>query len=252
VAAGLCWTRVGGDLLYVETSRVAGDGKVTLTGQLGDVLQESVHIALSWIWSHARTVPPCVAPLPFGAGRRFQFGLDRSANLLESTNLHVHFPSGGVSKDGPSAGLAIVVALASLFTDCAMRADTAMSGEVTLSGQVLPVRVFSTSKRATAHSPLQVGGLREKVTAAFANGFKRVILPKPNEPQVVELPQEIKVPLQEFYVVLVVKSPACCRTTWRSSTWSASSRASRRPSRAARPSSRPKASCDAPVRFRWY
>lgn len=152
-AAGLVWTAVGGQVMYIECLRVgvkeprAGPGSLTLTGQLGDVLEESARVALSWVRAHADWLG-----MPLGdscPARRW--------------DVHVHLPAGAVPKDGPSAGVTLAVALTSLFTDRAARADTALTGELTLRGLVLPV-----------------GGIKEKVLAAVAAGFRRVILPSAN------------------------------------------------------------------------
>jgi ATP-dependent Lon protease len=129
VAAGLAWTPVGGEVLYVETTKMEGEGRVTLTGQLGDVMKESANLALTWLRSHASA--------------------DMKRHLIEKTDVHVHFPAGAISKDGPSAGVTVLVALASLFANRCVRSDTAMTGEVTLRGLLLPVNslVFSTALR---------------------------------------------------------------------------------------------------------
>lgn len=113
---------MGGEVLYVETSKMEGEGKVTLTGQLGEVMKESANLALTWLRSHS--------------------SVDMKRDLIEKTDVHVHFPAGAVSKDGPSAGITVLVALASLFTNRCVRSDTAMTGEVTLRGLLLPVRSF--------------------------------------------------------------------------------------------------------------
>lgn len=132
--------------MYVETSKNDGEGKLTLTGQLGEVMQESVRIGLSWLRSHASHVNDTlylkdgqVFSFFFSL---FQFGIqiNESTDFLEHTDLHVHFPAGAVSKDGPSAGVTIVTALVSLFTNKCVRSDTAMTGEITLRGLVLPVK----------------------------------------------------------------------------------------------------------------
>jgi ATP-dependent Lon protease len=150
VAVGLAWTPAGGDILFVEATRMKGGKNLTLTGQLGDVMKESVQTALSWIRSHAteRGIPPA---------------------FWESSDIHVHVPAGAIPKDGPSAGVTMVTALVSLLTHRTVRHDLAMTGEITLSGRVLPV-----------------GGIKEKVLAAKRAGVKAVILPKRNEKNLLE------------------------------------------------------------------
>ncbi|MDE0007147.1 MAG: endopeptidase La, partial [Gammaproteobacteria bacterium] len=142
VAPGLAWTEAGGDVLYVEATLTQKDEKVTITGQLGDVMRESVQAARSYIWSAAESL-----------------NIDRSR--IEENGIHVHVPAGAVPKDGPSAGITMATALASLYSDKAVRDDIAMTGELTLSGLVLPV-----------------GGIREKVLAAHRSGIRHVILPR--------------------------------------------------------------------------
>ena len=141
VATGLAWTAAGGDLLFIEATKMAGKGGMTLTGQLGDVMKESATAALSYLRSKAEV-------------------LGINPNFLEKTDLHLHFPAGSIPKDGPSAGVTILTALTSLLTGIRVRGDTAMTGEATLRGLVLPV-----------------GGIKEKVLAAHRAGIKRVILP---------------------------------------------------------------------------
>ncbi|XP_048580781.1 lon protease homolog 2, peroxisomal isoform X2 [Nematostella vectensis] len=160
VATGLAWTSNGGEIMFIEATRMGGEGQLTLTGQLGDVMKESAQLALSWLRSHA-----------------VEYGLtsDHEVDLVERTDIHVHFPAGAVGKDGPSAGVAIAVALVSLFSGQCTRSDTAMTGEITLRGLVLPV-----------------GGIKEKVLAAHRAGIKRVILPKRNEKDLLEIPDNVK------------------------------------------------------------
>jgi ATP-dependent Lon protease len=155
VATGLAWTPVGGDILFIETSRMPGKGSIQITGQLGDVMQESARAALTYVRSHAQElgVPPA---------------------FLETSDLHIHVPAGGVPKDGPSAGVTMFTALTSLLTGRRVRADVAMTGEVTLRGRVLPV-----------------GGIKSKVIAAHRAGLKRIILPHRNERDVAEIPEAI-------------------------------------------------------------
>jgi len=150
VAIGLAWTPAGGDVLFVEASRMPGTGTLTLTGQLGDVMKESARAALSWFRAHAAA-----------------FGAD--PDFFKSAEIHLHVPSGSIPKDGPSAGVTIATALASELTRRPVRGDIAMTGEITLSGRVLPV-----------------GGIKEKVLAARRVGIREVILPRQNEKNVKE------------------------------------------------------------------
>ena len=150
VAIGLAWTPAGGDVLFIEASRMAGGGQLTLTGQLGDVMKESARAALSWFRAHA------------GA-----YGAD--PDFFKNAEIHLHVPSGAIPKDGPSAGVTIAAALASELTQRPVRGDIAMTGEITLSGRVLPV-----------------GGIKEKVLAARRVGIREVILPRQNEKNVLE------------------------------------------------------------------
>ncbi|GAA6101789.1 lon protease homolog 2, peroxisomal [Tachysurus ichikawai] len=164
VAIGLAWTPLGGEIMFVEASRMEGEGQLTLTGQLGDVMKESAHLAISWLRSNAKNYQ-----LTNIAG---------SADPLEGTDIHLHFPAGAVTKDGPSAGVTIVTCLASLFSGRLVRSDVAMTGEITLRGLVLPV-----------------GGIKDKVLAAHRAGLKRVILPKRNEKDLEEIPAHIRAEL---------------------------------------------------------
>jgi ATP-dependent Lon protease len=156
VATGLAWTPVGGDILFVEASRTQGTGKLILTGQLGDVMKESAQAALTLVKSRAPAL-----------------GID--AGAFEKSDVHVHVPAGAIPKDGPSAGVAMFTALASLFAERAVRADTAMTGEISLRGLVLPV-----------------GGIKEKVLAAMRAGIRRVMLPARNRKDLEEVPAEAK------------------------------------------------------------
>ncbi len=160
VATGLAWTPVGGDILFIETSRMKGKGRLEITGQLGDVMKESARAALTYVKSHADE-------LGFGA------------ELLEESDLHIHVPAGAVPKDGPSAGVTIFTALASLLAGRRVRSDTAMTGECTLRGRVLPV-----------------GGIKAKVFAAHRAGIKRVILPRDNERDLDEVPEFVKAEIE--------------------------------------------------------
>ena len=160
VATGLAWTASGGDLLFIEATRMGGKGSLILTGQLGDVMKESAQTALSWIRSHAT-----------------EFGLAEKIDdhFLEKTDVHVHFPAGAIPKDGPSAGVTIITALISLLTGRRTRPDTAMTGEVTLRGLVLPV-----------------GGIKEKVLAAHRAGVKNIIMPARNEKDLLDIPANVR------------------------------------------------------------
>jgi ATP-dependent Lon protease len=150
VAIGLAWTPVGGDVLFIEASRMAGSGTLTLTGQLGEVMKESARAALSWLRTHAR-----------------EHGID--PDFFKTAELHVHVPAGAIPKDGPSAGVTMTAAMASELTGRPVRGDIAMTGEITLSGRVLPV-----------------GGIKEKVLAARRVGINEVILPRQNAKNVNE------------------------------------------------------------------
>jgi ATP-dependent Lon protease len=144
VAIGLAWTSVGGEVLFVEVARMAGTGSLTLTGQLGEVMKESARAALSWLRMHAR-----------------EYGID--PDFFEHAEIHVHVPAGAIPKDGPSAGVTMATAMASVLTGRPVRGTIAMTGEITLSGRVLPI-----------------GGIKEKVLAARRAGIREVIVPKPN------------------------------------------------------------------------
>jgi ATP-dependent Lon protease len=152
VATGLAWTPVGGDILFIEASRTPGKGALILTGQLGEVMRESVQAALTLVKSRAS-----------------QLGIDPT--VFEKSDIHVHVPAGATPKDGPSAGVAMFTALTSLLTDRTVRSDTAMTGEISLRGLVLPV-----------------GGIKEKVVAAAAAGLTRVMLPARNRRDFDEIP----------------------------------------------------------------
>ncbi|MGY3234894.1 MULTISPECIES: endopeptidase La [unclassified Bradyrhizobium] len=156
VATGLAWTPVGGDILFIEASRVPGRGSMILTGQLGEVMRESVQAALTLVKSKAT-----------------QLGIDQS--VFEKSDIHVHVPAGATPKDGPSAGVAMFTALTSLLTNRTVRSDTAMTGEISLRGLVLPV-----------------GGIKEKVVAAAAAGLKRVMLPARNKRDYDDIPKSAR------------------------------------------------------------
>jgi ATP-dependent Lon protease len=156
VATGLAWTPVGGDILFIEASRAPGSGRLTLTGQLGDVMKESAQAALSLLRARAPS-------------------LNIDPQLFEKGDLHIHVPAGAIPKDGPSAGVAMFIALASLFTGKPVRSDTAMTGEISLRGLVLPV-----------------GGIKEKVLAALRAGIKTVLLPARNKGDLEDVPEDAK------------------------------------------------------------
>lgn len=156
VATGLAYTAVGGDVLFIEATAYAGKGRLKITGQLGEVMQESAQAALSWIRSHA-----------------VEMGLDPA--WFAEHDIHIHVPAGAVPKDGPSAGITMATAIASLARGEPVSEEVGMTGEITLTGQVLPI-----------------GGLREKVLAAQRAGLKRVIMPRENEADLDELPQETR------------------------------------------------------------
>jgi ATP-dependent Lon protease len=166
VAAGLAWTPVGGEVLFIEATAMPGSGKLTITGQLGDVMRESAQAALSWVRGNYRRLNP-----------------DLPEDWFANNDIHVHVPAGAVPKDGPSAGIAMAIALASLVSGEAVSSDVAMTGEVTLTGQVLPV-----------------GGLKEKSLAAQRAGIKRVIVPSRNEGEVLEIPEHERQDLEYVYV----------------------------------------------------
>jgi ATP-dependent Lon protease len=156
VATGLAWTPMGGDILFIEATRVTGSGRLILTGQLGDVMKESAQAAHTLVKSKAR-----------------ELGIEDA--ILDKSDIHVHVPAGAIPKDGPSAGVAMFVALASLLTGRKVRSDTAMTGEVSLRGLVLPV-----------------GGIREKVVAAVRAGLKTVMLPARNRKDFEDIPEDAR------------------------------------------------------------
>jgi ATP-dependent Lon protease len=164
VATGLAWTSVGGEILFIEATRMFGSGKLQLTGQLGDVMKESAHAALSFVRANAG-----------------QFGIPK--DFLEKSDLHIHIPAGAMPKDGPSAGVTMFTALVSLMTGIKVRHDVAMTGEITLRGRVLPV-----------------GGIKEKVLAAHRAGIKRIVLPERNRVDLEEVPKEILEELDFLFV----------------------------------------------------
>jgi ATP-dependent Lon protease len=164
VATGLAWTPVGGDILFIEASRTPGSGRLILTGQLGDVMKESVQAALTLVKSRATALQ-----------------LDPAA--FEKTDVHVHVPAGAIPKDGPSAGVAMFIALTSLFANKPVRNDTAMTGEISLRGLVLPV-----------------GGIKEKILAALAAGIKQVMLPARNRKDLEDVPQSARQQLEFVFL----------------------------------------------------
>jgi ATP-dependent Lon protease len=163
VATGLAWTEAGGDVLYIEGTLLPEGKGLTLTGQLGEVMQESAKAAQSYIWSHAD-----------------EYGIDSAT--FKNTGVHIHVPAGAIPKDGPSAGVTMATALTSLYTRLPARGDTAMTGEITLTGLVLPI-----------------GGVKEKVLAARRAGMKRVILPKANQKDLRDVPEEARKELEFIF-----------------------------------------------------
>jgi ATP-dependent Lon protease len=164
VATGLAYTPVGGDVLFIEATAYPGKGTLTITGQLGEVMQESAQAALSWVRAHATE-------------------LGVAEDWFAQHDVHIHVPAGAVPKDGPSAGITIATAIASLVRDEPVAEDVGMTGEITLTGQVLPI-----------------GGLREKVLAAQRYGLRRIVIPRDNEPDLEELPEETREELEFFPV----------------------------------------------------
>jgi ATP-dependent Lon protease len=167
VATGLAVTGVGGDVLFVEAASMPGNGGLVLTGQLGDVMKESARIALTYVRSHATAL-----------------GIDEGS--LDGRELHVHVPAGAIPKDGPSAGITMVTAIASLLTRRPVRSTVGMTGEVTLQGRVLPI-----------------GGLKQKVLAAHAAGLTEVIVPERNQPDLDDVPSDVRAQMQ-FHIVTSV------------------------------------------------
>jgi ATP-dependent Lon protease len=164
VATGLAWTPVGGDILFIEATRIPGSGRLILTGQLGEVMRESAQAALSIVKNRAAS-----------------FGIEGSR--FEKSDIHVHVPAGAIPKDGPSAGVAMFMALVSLMSDRTVRHDTAMTGEISLRGLVLPV-----------------GGIKEKVVAAHRAGIKRVMLPARNRKDFEDIPEEARRELEFIWL----------------------------------------------------
>ena len=166
VATGLAWTPVGGEVLFIEATAMPGSGKLTITGQLGDVMRESAEAALSWVRGHQAELAP-----------------DLPEDWFSKHDIHVHVPSGAVPKDGPSAGVAMATALASRVSGRPVSNDVAMTGEITLTGQVLPI-----------------GGVKEKSLAAQRAGIKRILLPERNEGDVEEIPEHEREGLEFIHV----------------------------------------------------
>ena len=164
VATGMAWTEMGGEVLFIEATLLPGGQGLTITGQLGEVMQESARAAQSYLWSHAA-----------------EFGI--SSEMFKDYGVHLHVPAGAIPKDGPSAGVTITAALASLYTGRRVRPDTAMTGEITLSGLVFPV-----------------GGIKEKVLAAHRAGIRRIVLPARNEADIEEIPDDVRAELKIEFV----------------------------------------------------
>jgi ATP-dependent Lon protease len=164
VATGLAWTSVGGEILFIEATKMFGTGKLQLTGQLGDVMKESAQAALSYVRTNAE-----------------KYGLAK--DFLEKSDLHIHIPAGAMPKDGPSAGITMFTAIVSLLTGIRVRHDVAMTGEISLRGRVLPI-----------------GGLKEKTLAAHRAGIKRVLVPERNKADLDEVPREVRDELEFMFV----------------------------------------------------
>jgi ATP-dependent Lon protease len=164
VATGMAWTEMGGEVLFIEATLLPGGRGLTITGQLGEVMQESARAAQSYLWSHAA-----------------ELGID--PEIFKNYGVHLHVPAGAIPKDGPSAGVTITSALASLYTGRRVRPDTAMTGEITLSGLVFPI-----------------GGVKEKVLAAYRAGIRRILLPSRNEADADEIPDDVRNDLQIIFI----------------------------------------------------
>jgi ATP-dependent Lon protease len=160
VATGMAWTEMGGEVLFIEATLLPGSSGLSLTGQLGEVMKESAQAARSYLWSHAA-----------------ELGID--AQMIKDNGVHIHVPAGAIPKDGPSAGVTMASAMASVFSGRKVRSDTAMTGEITLSGLVFPV-----------------GGIKEKVLAAHRAGIRRIILPDRNESDIEEIPEDVRKELE--------------------------------------------------------
>ena len=184
IVTGLAWTEYGGEILKIETVTMPGKGRMQITGKLGDVMQESVKAAKSFVRSKCLEygiIPP----------------------LFEKKDFHIHVPEGATPKDGPSAGIGMVTSIVSSITNIPVRRDLAMTGEVTLTGQVLPI-----------------GGLKEKLLAAHRAGIKEVLIPKENEKDLVDMPKkiidEIKITIVEFAdeVLKIALTKELKKTEW--------------------------------------
>ena len=187
VVTGLAWTAAGGDILFVESTLMKGKGKLTLTGQLGDVMKESATAGLTYVRSHAK-----------------DFGINSDFN--ETSDIHVHVPAGAIPKDGPSAGVSMVTSLVSLLTNTAVKEKVAMTGEITLRGNVLPI-----------------GGVKEKVTAAHRSGIKEIVLPDLNRKDLEDVPDHVSKDLtfhfvKEIHDVLKVAIPGILKRNNKRST----------------------------------
>jgi ATP-dependent Lon protease len=169
VATGMAWTEMGGEVLFIEATLLPGGRGLTITGQLGEVMQESARAAQSYLWSHAA-----------------EFGID--PDIFKEYGVHLHVPAGAIPKDGPSAGVTITSALASLYSGRRVRPDTAMTGEITLSGLVFPI-----------------GGVKEKVMAAHRAGIRRILLPSRNEADVDDIPADVRNDLQLIFVSTIAE-----------------------------------------------
>jgi len=167
MAMGMAWTEVGGVLLPIESAHMPGKGKLTITGQIGEIMQESARASFSYLRSHAA-----------------DFGI--KLDFYKKLDFHIHVPEGAIPKDGPSAGIALAVSLASLLTNTPVRRDVAMTGEITLRGKVLPV-----------------GGIKEKVLAAHRADIKEIVLCEENEKDLVEIPKHIRKNLKFHFVKTV-------------------------------------------------
>jgi ATP-dependent Lon protease len=171
LVTGLAWTQAGGELLFVEATLIGGKGELIVTGQLGDVMQESARAAVS-----------------FARANLDRFGIKES--IFDNVDIHIHVPAGATPKDGPSAGTAMATALISILTNTPVRNDIAMTGEITLRGRVLPI-----------------GGLKEKALGALRAGIKTLIIPEKNEKDLVEIPKNIKrkikfIPVKDMQAVI--------------------------------------------------
>ena len=173
---GLAWTEVGGELLTIESVTAPGKGEIRTTGKLGDVMQEAIQAAFSFVKAR-------------GAGLRHQ------AELFSRKNIHIHLPEGAVPKDGPCAGIGMVTSIVSTLTGIPVRRDVAMTGEVTLRGRVLPI-----------------GGLKEKLLAALRGGITKVLIPEENEKDLAEIPANGRKGSRSFRSAM---STRCCATRWR-------------------------------------